>query len=147
MRQFVRFWKLPAAERCLLLSALCHLVAVEAGLWALPLQQLLERLPQAAAAGGAGRAGNAPPAERIAWAVRVAGRYLPGAGNCLVQSLVAQAMLARRGYVSRLRLGVAHGDGGQFQAHAWVECDGQVIVGAEEVSRYAAFPPLEVGRR
>ena len=106
MKQLAKFLNLAAGERRLLVSALFCLVAIKIGLWTLSLQQLVERLETLKVSKNV-RVRNPQPAERIAWAVRAASRYLPGTGNCLVQSLAAQAMLARRGYSSHLRIGVA----------------------------------------
>ena len=144
MKQLVKFLNLTTDKRGLLISALFRLIAIRIGLWVLPLQQLIKRLPQMAVARDDGRASSALPAERIAWAIRMASRYLPGSRNCLVQSLAVQTLLARRGYSSHLRIGVAKDEGGQLKAHAWVEYDGKIIIGAEGASQYAAFPPLEV---
>ena len=33
-------------------------------------------------------------------------------------------------------------DAGEFQAHAWLEADGEVLIGGEELERYAAFPEV-----
>jgi hypothetical protein len=49
-------------------------------------------------------------------------RALPTDSRCLVQSLVLTRLLARRGIPNSLVIG-AH-PGGEFSAHAWVECGG-----------------------
>ena len=55
-------------------------------------------------------------------------------------------MLARRCYASQLQIGVAREEG-EFKAHAWVECEGQIIIGAAGVAQYIPFPNLEFSRR
>jgi hypothetical protein len=70
---------------------------------------------------------GARPVNRIAWAVRAAGRRVPGT-NCLVSSLALQRMLSRHGHASELHIGVAKRDG-VLAAHAWVVCDDQVFDG------------------
>lgn len=79
------------------------------------------------------RTGRPPTAnpERIAWAVQAASRYVPDAA-CLVQALAAQVLLARNGYQSDLRIGVAL-EQGVLQAHAWVESQGKVLIGGGPV--------------
>jgi hypothetical protein len=68
---------------------------------------------------------------------RVAGR-LPAANNCLVLALVADTMLQRRGQASEIRIGVRRSASRRVQAHAWVECDGAVVVGAlDDLAEYA----------
>lgn len=59
--------------------------------------------------------------ERLARGVRRTLRLLPGDSRCLTQSLVLTQLLARRGRLSRLVIGVA--PGAAFGAHAWVERD------------------------
>ncbi|MBI5411081.1 MAG: lasso peptide biosynthesis B2 protein, partial [Nitrospirae bacterium] len=86
------------------------------------------------------------PAERIAWAIHVASRYLPGTGNCLVQALATQGLLARHGNPACVRIGVANDEDGRFKAHAWVECDGTIVIGGVGVSQYTALPRWEIQR-
>jgi hypothetical protein len=82
---------------------------------------------------------------RIVWALQALSRRLPGKNTCLVQALAAQAMLRRRGYASELRIGVSgRGPTGAIKAHAWVECDGRVVLGQlEDLNSYAVLtaPP------
>jgi hypothetical protein len=59
--------------------------------------------------------------DRLARGVRRTLRLLPGDTRCLAQSLVLTRLLARRGRLSRLVIGVA--PGAAFGAHAWVERD------------------------
>ncbi len=79
-------------------------------------------------------------ADRIAWAVRVAGRRVPFGHNCLVQALTACLLLRRHGHRAALRVGVARDAQARFTAHAWVECDGTVLVGAPRHASYVPFP-------
>ncbi len=100
------------------------------------LQKLLSRFaPPATATHGPRRAAEA----RIVWAMSVTRRYLPLARNCLVRALVAQALFGRRGHPVSLRIGVDSTRGRRLQAHAWVESEGRVIVGAPGAER---FTPL-----
>lgn len=71
--------------------------------------------------------------DRVVWAVRLASRYAPIA-TCLTQALVAKIMLGRCGYTAVVRIGVARSEAGQFQAHAWVESGGRVVLGGSEAS-------------
>ena len=152
MNRWVKFWKLAPVERRLLFGALGDLLAVRVGLRVLPLQRILtysKRLQ--AQTSEVGRFYGLPESSvvsvhQIAWAIRTVGRYLPGGGNCLVKSLAGHFMLARRGYASQLQIGAARDDG-QFKAHAWVECEGQIVIGAAGVSQYTPFPNLEYSRQ
>ena len=68
--------------------------------------------------------------QRIRWAVAAGARGIPGA-TCLVQALTADALLQRRGFPSELCLGVRKGGtpSRALEAHAWVVCDREVVVG------------------
>jgi Transglutaminase-like superfamily len=81
------------------------------------------------------------PPDRLAWAIEVAGPYLLGAKPCLAQALTMQLFLGRRGYRSRLHLGVARGAPGSVQAHAWVETDGRIVIGGS-ASQLEHYTPL-----
>jgi hypothetical protein len=99
--------------------------------------------------------GDRPRPTDVAWAVRTAGRHLPGTYACLVQALATRALLTAHGHESHLRIGVRmrggstaagtgpqsgwdappeqdvpSGDANGFGAHAWVVApDGTVLVG------------------
>ncbi|MEA2650264.1 MAG: hypothetical protein QOG61_2699 [Candidatus Binataceae bacterium] len=81
-----------------------------------------------------------PPIDRIAWAVRAAGRFIPGGTNCLVRALATQSLLGQYGYRSELRIGVRKPGDGSLAAHAWLESAGAVVIGEFELDHYV---PLE----
>jgi Transglutaminase-like superfamily len=65
-------------------------------------------------------------AARLARAVQRTLKLLPADGRCLMQSLVLTALLARRGIDTKLLIGV--NQGGEFEAHAWVEYCGRALL-------------------
>lgn len=80
-------------------------------------------------------------AEELARALVSGSRFVPGS-TCLVQALAGQWLLQGEGYAPRLRIGVSKAEG--FEAHAWLELDGEVLIGgADESARFAPFPPIE----
>lgn len=102
------------------------------------LQRLLTRFAAPSAlTHAAGRSDDA----RIAWAVSVTSRYLPLAKNCLVEALVAHALLERHGHPASLRIGVSSNGDQRLRAHAWVESQGKVIVGASGRERFTPLRP------
>jgi hypothetical protein len=129
---------LSQVERRLLIRSALLMPAFRLGLWLLPFRTLV-------ILAGQGRSQTQPSdpslPDRVAWAVRVIGRYVPRA-TCLVQALTAQALLMRSGFPSNLRIGVAKAEE-RFQAHAWVESQGRVIAGAGEIERYTPLLGLE----
>jgi hypothetical protein len=142
MRSLVRFIALPVTEQRLLVVAAGLLTAVRLGLWVLPFRTVHAAIRARAAAPGLRARRGGPPPERIAWAVEAAARLVPEA-TCLVRALAAQALLARHGHRSQLRLGVARDPGRAFEAHAWLEGDGQVLIGRGAEERYVPLPALE----
>ena len=129
MGKLKRFARLTMAERLLLIRVLLVVGVARATLWLLPIEAARKAVARAAV----GTAGQSQ--ERLVWAVRVASRYLPHA-TCLTQALAAQALLAHSGYPSQVEIGVTKDESRRFHAHAWVVCQGQVVLGGQQVERY-----------
>ncbi|HVC21763.1 MAG TPA: lasso peptide biosynthesis B2 protein [Vicinamibacterales bacterium] len=140
-RRLFKFLALPAADRRLLLRAL----VVMTGVWvtlrfrAWPAAEL--RLGRRTRVGAPRDPARAVPIARLRWAVLTVTQAVFPA-SCLVQALALQILLARHGWPSQLRLGVSSASGAPFGAHAWLECDGAVVIGAAP----AGFTPLPVPR-
>lgn len=64
--------------------------------------------------------------------LRRASRWCPVGSTCLTRALAGQYLLRRAGIDSRLCIGVMRDGGKQFQAHAWLERDGKIILGGTE---------------
>jgi hypothetical protein len=77
----------------------------------------------------------------MAWLVEAAGRCSPLGTSCLKEALVLSRLLAGRGVASTLTIGVAR-PRETFTAHAWLEHEGQVILGGSHRDNYIALPPL-----
>lgn len=71
----------------------------------------------------------------VAWSIETLGAKRWMNDLCLPRAVAAQAMLRRRGIISRLCLGVACDDGA-FSAHAWIEIGHDVIVGGKDTARF-----------
>ena len=63
------------------------------------------------------------------------------AATCLKKSLVLMRILRRRGHEATVHLGVQK-SADRFRAHAWVECDGRVLLDAGIVDGYAPMGRL-----
>jgi hypothetical protein len=83
---------------------------------------------------------NPHPLEKWVWAVTVAGRYLPRA-TCLTQALAGQALLACSGYDARVEIGVAKAP--NFEAHSWIVCCGEIVLGGDSSRDYLPILALE----
>jgi len=87
------------------------------------------------------------PVQRVIRRVQRASRVVPGA-TCLVQGLAAEKLLAQAGHIAVLRIGVARADAAgekQLSAHAWIEYNGEVVLGGAGYNRFTPLPPLEKG--
>ena len=142
MTRLGKFLRLPPAERRLLVGATLLVIAIRLGLSLLPFPTLRRWLARAASAPAGGERTARPSVERLAWAVTVGSRYVPAA-TCLTQALAAQTLLVRHGHPASLRIGVARGAGGQFEAHAWVESQGRLVIGGAGSERFVPLPALD----
>jgi hypothetical protein len=123
--------RLSAGERRRALGAVILMALVRTALWVLPFRWV-RRIAEMAGSRRWPHFGLGATDAR--WAVRLAARYVPGA-SCLTQAITAQLLLSWADVDSHLHVGVSRGD--RFEAHAWLECNGRVLVGGEESSRYS----------
>lgn len=79
-------------------------------------------------------------ARRVVSAVVRAAPYVPGA-SCLTRALATQFLLARSGHRSTIRIGVRKEADGTLGAHAWLVCDGTLVLGGTE-QQLAGYVPL-----
>ena len=72
--------------------------------------------------------------------VAAAYRLYPLHSSCLPRTIVLWSLLRRRGITADVRIGVRCDSHGEFQAHAWLEWNGEVLNDAAEVgSQYLTF--------
>jgi hypothetical protein len=140
MRRLAEFLRIRTSEKLLLIKCAALLAGVQAGLAAIGYR----RLEAILAAHVKPRAG-ASPAGRLIWGVRTAGRALPGV-TCLGRAVALHFLLCRAGHDSVIRVGVAADGRLQFDAHAWVVCEGRVVIGdaGEDLARYAILTDLRL---
>jgi hypothetical protein len=136
MYSLKRLAGLPPRERLVLARALLLLPLAAAGVRTLGLKRtqawLVPRLQSRSSRHGVDPA-------RIARMVQIAARRGPVRAKCLPASLALQALLARAGVASELRVGVRK-RGARLEAHAWVEHEGVALMEPEGVhARFSAF--------
>ena len=137
------FMHLEWRERLLLVEALAVVVAIRLGLWVFSFKKLRSWVARVGQRSMGSRNTGMLSVDRVAWTVRAVSEYVPGA-TCLTQALVGQLLLARRGYPARLHIGVSKKLRGELEAHAWLECDGQIVLGDHGyLALYTPFPFLE----
>ena len=120
------YFRLPADERRLLRKSLWLLWAVRIGLWILPFHKLRKLIDVEVSLA---RDCEVADVRKITRSVTRMSRYVPSA-TCLTQALAAQRLLHQAGQPADLRIGVARSNAGRFEAHAWVEAGGRVVIGA-----------------
>jgi len=60
---------------------------------------------------------------------------------------VVQRLLRKKGHASDLRIGVRKGNGQPLEAHAWVEYQGVVVIGARGLSQeHVRLPALATAK-
>ncbi len=144
MRRLRKFLQLSDNDRRLLLSAAVLLNGIRLGLWLLPFQSLCRLLATLMPVIPPPPLAGESIAKDVIWAIEVTSYYSPGGVKCLARALTTQVLLGRQGYSTDLRIGVAKSATGQLEAHAWVESQGKIIVGAlEDLKRYAPLSSLE----
>jgi hypothetical protein len=115
---------------------------VRLAMWCVPFGTLRHRLDarrnSLARRGVASRRGDL---SRVVRQLNLASRFVPLC-NCLVRALVAEQLLAESGHTSLLRYGMSGATDSGSTAHAWIECEGRVLVGGD-VSRFVAFQPAD----
>ena len=122
-------------------TLLLHMISV--GMWLLPFPALRRLVTWIANIPLGRRRMERVPANRVAWAVEAASQHLTGGKTCLNQALAAQMLLTRRGHPATVRIGAVRDEGGEFEAHAWVESRGEVVIGGHELERYTQLIALE----
>ena len=89
------------------------------------------------------------PLRRRLRSLRKLVRHLPLRVRCLPQAMAAQWMLRRRGVSSTLVFGVRRGNpqNRELEFHAWLDAEGECVVGGEEIATYLAFTPTRSAER
>lgn len=144
MKRLCKFLNLTHSDRHLLLSVICLLNTIRLGMRLLSFQRLRQLLARFSQTKFLSQTLEQLSIDKIVWAVNVASFYTPGHVKCLARALTTQLLLIRCGYSPELRIGVAKGDKGQFEAHAWVEHQGVVVIGnLSDLGRFTPLPSFE----
>lgn len=137
MRQLRQLFHLSPGQLWLLIQASFYLNAIRLGLATLPFQVVYGWLKPAKQTL---RPGSAISIDHITWVVNVASRYTVGRAQCLACALTTQLLLLRAGYPCKIHIGVINPAGGGFEAHAWVESGGEIVMG--HLPNLQQFTPL-----
>ena len=143
MERLLKFLHLSSVERGLLAKAAVWLCAMRISVCLLPFRTLKNIVSRVKHSSIPKDKPYPLSPEQIAWAISVASRYLPGKTTCLPKALAAQILLARTGYLTQMRIGIARGDEGKLKGHAWVEYQDRILFGGDG-SNYTLLPALEI---
>ena len=127
VRRFQRLTKQPMGRQALAVEAGLVLVGVKALMKTLPYRYwrpLLRVEPRQQ------RGASATDLNDVLWAVDRVSHPFPDSLSCLPRAVTAQLMLLRRRCATTLCIGVLQGTQESFEAHAWLELNGEVILGA-----------------
>lgn len=127
-------------EKWLYCNTALWLIAVRTGLYLLPFDWLREWIVSS------DKSSNEPATiddvRELTEAIERLGRFLsPLQINCLPQALVGQKLLRRKGFDVQLKIGVLKNRNDLLAAHAWLEYQGQVILGdLQGLKQFTVFP-------
>ena len=136
-----RLFRLPWADKSLLVKAFLLIACVRIAFLLLRFTRtkgLLDRfqkrpIPRLVA--------QRQRSDRIARMVEIASHMIPKGRHCLTRAMVLELFLRRRGYDAHVKIGVARDDSGKLIAHAWLHCDGVVLIGSHGAANYVEVSP------
>ena len=147
MRQLYRFLTLPPGERRLLMKAALLLALIRLSLGMVPFPVFRRLVVGRQRVGLVAANGDRRLADQVVWAVTAVSQRAPcWASTCLSRALTLQAMLAHRGLLSRLHVGVMRDLQGKLEAHAWVEREGRILIGGTpaDIDRFSPLAAFDV---
>ena len=133
MTKVRRFLALPIYERQLVFKAWWTLLGFWVALRSRPFRRVAEIANTDLPAARDRAAPLAAARERTAWCVGAAANHHVLTMGCLERSLTLQRLLRRQGVEASLQIGVQK-QKDSFEAHAWIEVDGEPIAEPETVA-------------
>ncbi|MEN6552689.1 MAG: lasso peptide biosynthesis B2 protein [Methanobacterium sp.] len=114
------------------LQSLFWVLCVRLMIWIFPFHQVQKRVQKKSSSSSRKDSKPDPgvPIHRIRFMIQMAARYVPSS-TCLVQALAGHILFSKYGYTTLIKIGVLNQDG-QFEAHAWLEHDDDVVLGESE---------------
>ncbi|MGG6296557.1 lasso peptide biosynthesis B2 protein [Leptolyngbya sp. AN02str] len=140
MQWLYKLFNLSWKERALLLETLFLIAGFKLALWALPFRFVQQFAARPAQSHARSSTEGSLVFKQVLQAVEMVTWHIPGRARCLVRALTTQVLLSRRGYKTDLRIGVSKDAQGNVEAHAWLEYNGQLVIGG--VSGFHRYTPL-----
>lgn len=132
MGQLTRFARLPRRDQALFVVAALLIATFRLAILLLPFR-IVREWTHRMSVEPSSSVGDAVSIGRI---VDSAARRVPFS-NCLASALAGQVLMSRSGVRCEIRFGVAREADGRITAHAWVESNGQAVIGATDLDRFA----------
>ena len=132
-----RIYNISFSDLVIIGEAMALAVPVEVGLRCLSVDTLVARLGRTRRDG---RRKARVDVERAAQLVEAVAVLYPFKATCLKNSLILFRILRRRGIPAEVRLGVRKVQD-DFNSHAWIDCEGQTLLGGGVEHLYATLPP------
>ena len=121
----------------LFVQAYIVMCLVRLGLFLLPFNRLQNLILKSKKINGLAIASSEVTVGAIARAVNRSGKYSPGKPMCLARALTTAVLMGIYDFPYQINIGVAKGESGKIEAHAWVTWEGKVMVGnLPDLSRY-----------
>ena len=142
LRHKAQTWQsFSKSDRALLTQAMLLLPVVATSLKTVGLRRTQSWLEKEAfASTGSATEQTRANVRRAAQMVATACRQYPFRSDCLPRTIVLWSLLRHRGIDGNVRIGVRSDTQGEFQAHAWLEWNGEVINDAGDVAeQYLPF--------
>lgn len=149
LRRKVETWQsFSKSDRALLVQAMLLLPVVATSLKTVGLRRTQSWLEKKAFASmGSATEQTRANVRRAAQMVTAACRHYPLRSSCLPRTIVLWSLLRRGGIDADVRIGVRCDTQGEYQAHAWLEWNGEVINDAGDIARqYLPFKPSACDR-
>ena len=145
MVTLTRYFQLSISKQLLLIESVQIMILIRIGLRLLPyktMNRLLKRFDREI---GLNQKTNNNRQDDIIWAISKTGEKLYGENTCLPLALAGQLHLNLHGFPARTQLGVTKTDEGMIIAHAWVECNGEVLIGGpeHEIKKYIILSEMD----
>lgn len=141
------FFQLPKMQRHALIKAFLLLGLIRLGLWLVPFRKLyqwLVRWSEPISLPVHPPSPSAKPVRLAIWAVETSCIYMPTQPKCLARALAVFFLVRRRGMQPSLKIGVMKSSDQGIAAHAWIEIDGQAVIGElPNLNDYIPLPSLE----
>lgn len=126
-RRIKQYNQLPGHEKRILFLAWQRSWQVRISLWLYSYKQTRSRIEDQYTSKEK-KPQNSVSAGRVAYLVMAASKWV-FSSTCLTRALVGEWMLKESGFNPSLHIGVKKGEGKNFEAHAWLEMDGEKLIG------------------